>query len=62
MVLAEIAFGALARYLDSTADYSRTDNAAGTGFALLTRLNKLATVFLFGAEVSATYQIESKTR
>jgi membrane protein len=64
MILAEIAFGALAWYLDSIADYSRIYNTAGAVFALLAWLYALAMVFLFGAEVSATYdtQFKSETR
>jgi membrane protein len=54
-ILAEIAFAALAWYLDSIADYSRVYNTAGAVFALLTWLYALATVFLFGAEVSNVY-------
>jgi len=60
MILAEIAFGALAWYLDSIAGYSRIYNTAGAVFALLTWLYALATVFLFGAEASATYQTQFK--
>lgn len=59
-VLAEIAFSALAWYLDSMADYSHVYNSAGAVFALLTWLYALATVFLFGAEVSATYHLSFK--
>ncbi len=59
-ILAEITFGTLAWYLDSIADYSRIYNTAGAVFALLTWLYALATVFLFGAEVSAAYNAQSK--
>jgi hypothetical protein len=52
MILAEIAFGALAWYLDSIADFSRIYNTAGAVFALLTWLYALATVF-FSAQRSA---------
>jgi membrane protein len=58
MILAEIAFGALAWYLDSIADYSRIYNTAGAVFALLAWLYALAMVFLFGAEVSAVYHTQ----
>ena len=61
MILVELAFGGLAWYLDSLADYSRIYNTAGAVFALLTWLYALAMVFLFGAEVSATYNTPSKS-
>ncbi len=58
MILTEIVFGALTWYLGSIADYSRVYNTAGAVFALLTWLYALATVFLFGAEVGATYDAQ----
>ena len=60
MILAEIAFGVLAWYLDSIADYSRIYNTAGAVFALLAWLYALAMVFFFGAEVSAVYHTQIK--
>jgi YihY family inner membrane protein len=58
MILAEIAFAVLAWYLDSIADYSHLYNTAGAVFALLAWLYALATVFLFGAEVSNAWKTE----
>jgi len=55
MVLSELAIGAMAWYIDTIADYSRVYNSAGAVFALLTWLYALASVFLYGAEISATY-------
>ena len=60
MILVEIAFGGLAWYLDSVADYSRIYNTAGAVFALLAWLYALAMVFLFGAEISAVYHTQIK--
>ena len=57
-LLAEVVFLLLTWYLDSIADYSRVYNTAGAVFALLTWLYALATVFLFGAEVSVTDQTQ----
>jgi uncharacterized BrkB/YihY/UPF0761 family membrane protein len=54
MVLAEVSFAALTWYLDSIADYGQLYKQAGAVFALLAWLYALATVFLLGAEVSAT--------
>jgi membrane protein len=58
-VLAEFTFGALSWYLGSLADYHQMYNTAGAVFALLAWLYALATVFLFGAEVSAIYRSKS---
>jgi uncharacterized BrkB/YihY/UPF0761 family membrane protein len=58
MLLAEITFAILAWYLDSIADYSHIYNTAGAVFALLAWLYALATVFLFGAEVSKIWKTE----
>lgn len=55
-LFAEITFGGLSWYLGSISDYSRVYDTAGTVFALLAWLYGLATVFLFGAQICATYE------